>query len=160
MVRLAKKTQKAKGSGALPKQWGEDKKEPQEKEKPDEHKLEQKSKANDQKAQEVEAKIAKITLETHNSLFRPWLIKRIQREAIDDLSVYWLEPMVSFDLNKEAYYQFDFPIIPRAFMFMCFEKIEKALTYVSELFYLKYTKPQYQTWRLKRIMGLKVSQTY
>lgn len=85
------------------------------------------------------------------------MIKRIKREAIDDMSVYWREHVVSFDMNNEAYSQIDFPITPRAFLFLCSEKIQKALTFVSGLFYLKYTKPQYQTWSLMRIMGLKVS---
>lgn len=58
--------------------------------------------------------------------------------------------------------QFDFPITPRAFLFRCFEKIEKAMISDNEVslklfnFYLKYAKPQYQSWSLKRIMGLKV----
>ncbi|CAI9260909.1 unnamed protein product [Lactuca saligna] len=114
-------------------------------------------------AQETEAEIVKITLETHNSLIPPWSINRTQKEAIDDPSVYWLEPTVSFELNTEAYSQFDFPITPMDFfLFHCFEVIEKALIFNKVMnlklfnFYLKYAKPQYRTWSLKRIMGLKV----
>ncbi|CAI9278050.1 unnamed protein product [Lactuca saligna] len=112
-------------------------------------------------AQEAEAKIAKVMLENLKSLFPSWSIKRIQKEAINNPSVYWLLT-ISFELNNEVDSQFDFPITPRAFRFWCFEKIEKALIPNNEVslklfnFYLKYAKPQYQSWSLKRIMGLKV----
>ncbi|CAI9290477.1 unnamed protein product [Lactuca saligna] len=76
--------------------------------------------------QEKEAKISKVTLETQKLLFPPWTMDRIQREAIDDPSIHWLQPLVSFDLSNMADSQLDFPITPKAFLFRCFEKIEKA----------------------------------
>lgn len=101
-------------------------------------------------ALEAAAKIAKVTLETQKSLFHPWSIKRIQKEAIDNPIVYWLEPAVSLVLHNEAYSQFDFPITPRDFMFWCFDQIEKSLISDNEVnlkifnLYLKNAKPQYQ----------------
>ncbi|CAI9263048.1 unnamed protein product [Lactuca saligna] len=65
-------------------------------------------------------------------------------------------------MNNEANSQFDLPITPRAFLFRCFDKIENALILNKSVnlklfnFYLKYAKPQYQTWSLKKIIGLKV----
>ena len=76
---------------------------------------------------EAEAKIARVTLETQKSLFPPWSVDKIQKEAIDAPNIYWLEPTISFDLNNEANSQLDFPITPRAFLFRCFGKIEKVV---------------------------------
>ncbi|CAI9298239.1 unnamed protein product [Lactuca saligna] len=51
---------------------------------------------------------------------------------------------------------------PWAFLFQCFEKIEEELISKKALnlnlfnLYLKYAKPQYQTWSLKKIIGVKV----
>lgn len=75
---------------------------------------------------EMEAKIAKVTLETQKSHFPPWTMERIQKEAIDDLTTHWLEPSISFKLDNTADSQLDFPITPRAFLYRCFEMIEKA----------------------------------
>lgn len=78
-------------------------------------------------------------------------MERIQREFIDDPSIYWPEPSVSFDLSNIVESQLDFPITPKAFLFRCFEKIEKSLIYdiiVNPMFfafYLKYVKPQFKT---------------
>ncbi|CAI9267400.1 unnamed protein product [Lactuca saligna] len=44
------------------------------------------------KDQEMEAKVAKVTLETQKSLFLQWTLKRIQKEAVDEPSTNWLEP--------------------------------------------------------------------
>lgn len=79
------------------------------------------------KVDEVEVKNAKIMVETLKSLFRRWSMNKIQKEAIDKLSIYWLEPSISFDLVNDVKNQFDFPITPRSFIFRCFGTIEKSL---------------------------------
>lgn len=72
-----------------------------------------------------------------------------------------MEPSISFDLENDLESQFDFPITPMTFLFRCFENIEKSLISDSAvnwklfLFYLKYAKPQYETWSLKRIVAVK-----
>lgn len=88
-------------------------------------------------------------------------LERIQKEAIDDPNLYWLEPTTSFDTNNEVDW-LDLPMTPRAFLFRFFEKIKKSLISKKAVnqklfsFYLKSAKPQYESWSLKIIMGLKV----
>lgn len=41
--------------------------------------------------QEMEANVTKVALETQKSLFPPWSLEIIQKEAVDDLSTHWLE---------------------------------------------------------------------
>lgn len=53
-------------------------------------------------AEEAKDKNVKLELETHKSLFRPWFQERIQREAIEDSNIYWLEPTNSFDLKNDV----------------------------------------------------------
>ncbi|CAI9279050.1 unnamed protein product [Lactuca saligna] len=112
--------------------------------------------------QEMEAKAAKVTLETQKSFFPPWTLKRIQKEAVDEPSTSWFEPLVSFELNNTADSQLDFSITPRAFLFRCFEKIERAPISNNDAnqmlfsFYLKYGKPQFKTWSWKKIVVVKV----
>lgn len=53
-------------------------------------------------AEEADAKNTKLMLETHKSLFPPWTMEHIHKEAIDDPSIYWLEPLISFDLKNDA----------------------------------------------------------
>ena len=79
------------------------------------------------KAEEAKAKVAKLILETQKSLFLAWSLERIQKESIKDPNLYWLEPTTSFDLSNNVECQFDFPINPRAFLFRCFESIEKSM---------------------------------
>lgn len=86
----------------------------------------------------------------------------MQNEAIDDPSVHWLEPLVSFEMGNTVYSQFDFSVTLRAFLFRCFEKIEKAplsdydVNHMLFSFYLKYGKPQFQTWSLLNMVVVKV----
>ncbi|CAI9262087.1 unnamed protein product [Lactuca saligna] len=81
------------------------------------------------------------------------------REAVDEPNIHWLEHSVSFDLSDS---QLDFPITPRAFLFRCFEKIEKAplsdydVNHMLFSFYLKYAKPQFKTWSSQKIGVVKV----
>lgn len=77
-------------------------------------------------AKEQETRISMITHETQMSLFPPWSLERIQKEAIDDLSVHWMERLVSFELNNIADSHLDFPLTPKSFLFRCFNHIEKA----------------------------------
>lgn len=56
----------------------------------------------------------------------------------------------------------DFPLTPRALLFRFCQKIKKTQTSNNTInrklfnFYLKYGKPQYESWTLKRIVALKV----
>lgn len=67
--------------------------------------------------------------------------------AIDNLSVYWLELVVSFELENTSESQLDFPKTPKAFLFCYFDKIEKApfldnnVNQMLFSFYLKHGKP-------------------
>ncbi|CAI9263071.1 unnamed protein product [Lactuca saligna] len=51
-------------------------------------------------AREKELRDAQVTLETQKYLFPPWTMERIMNEDIDNPSAYWLEPVVSFDLEN------------------------------------------------------------
>lgn len=59
-------------------------------------------------------------------------------------------------------YQFDAPMTARAFVFHCFESIQKAHLLNKGInkklftFYVKNPKPQFESWRLERIVRLKV----
>lgn len=68
-------------------------------------------------AKEAKARVAKVTLATQMSLFPPWTLERIQKEAIDHPNVHWLEPSVSFKLNNTSDSQLDFPLTSKAFLF-------------------------------------------
>ncbi|CAI9277152.1 unnamed protein product [Lactuca saligna] len=98
-------------------------------------------------AKEAKARVAKVTLATQMSLFPPWTPKRIEKEEIDDPSIKWLEPSVSFELNNTFDSQLDFPLTPKAFSFRDFEHIEKALLLEYDVnnnffsFYLKHGQP-------------------
>ncbi|CAI9285120.1 unnamed protein product [Lactuca saligna] len=111
---------------------------------------------------EKEPRDAQITLKTQRDLFLPWLMERILKEAIDNPKVYSLEPVASFELENTLECQLDFPITVKAFLFCCFDKVEKApnsdndanLMLIS--IYLWHGKPQYQTWSSKKITAVKV----
>lgn len=83
-------------------------------------------------------------------------------EAIDTPKQLWLEPAVSFDLSNNMDSQLDFPTTPRAFLFRCFDQtVQKPLSDIDinrKLFefYAKHALPPYETWSLKKIVGLKV----
>ncbi|CAI9296750.1 unnamed protein product [Lactuca saligna] len=99
-------------------------------------------------AQEREVVAAKFTLKTQESIFPPWNMERIQNEAIDNPSLYWLEPLVSFDLVNSTVSQFGFLVTPRAFLFRCFNHIEREslsdydVNHMLFSFYIKYGKSQ------------------
>lgn len=54
------------------------------------------------KVEEDEAKNAKLILETQKSLFHAWSLELIQKEAIYDLNLYWLERTISFNINNDV----------------------------------------------------------
>lgn len=94
-------------------------------------------------------------------MFPEWTINRIQKEVIDNLNLYWLQPQTSFEVKNEMGYQFDFSITTKAFQFWCFDSIQKA--HLSNkginklfIFYVKNLKPQYESWSLGRIVALKL----
>ena len=81
---------------------------------------------------------------------------------IDNPSVYWLEPVTSFELENTLDSQLDFPITPKAFLFRSFDRVENALESVNNVnlmlisFYLKHGNPQYQILSSKKITTMKV----
>ncbi|CAI9272119.1 unnamed protein product [Lactuca saligna] len=76
---------------------------------------------------EVEARVAKGYSRNKNVVFFPlWSLKRIQKEAINDPSIHWLEPSVAFELNNTTDSELDFPLTPKAFPFRGFAHIKKA----------------------------------
>ncbi|CAI9271277.1 unnamed protein product [Lactuca saligna] len=82
--------------------------------------------AKEAEATKKEACDAQVTLKTQKSLFPPWSMERILNEAIDNRSVYWLELVVSFDLDNSSESRLEFPVTPKAFLFRCFERIVNA----------------------------------
>ncbi|CAI9302449.1 unnamed protein product [Lactuca saligna] len=78
-------------------------------------------------AKEADIKNTKPILENQKSLFPAWSLERIQKEAIDDLNLYWLEPTTSFNTNNDVECQLDLPITPRVFLFQRFKKIKKII---------------------------------
>ncbi|CAI9294032.1 unnamed protein product [Lactuca saligna] len=60
------------------------------------------------------------------SLFPPWTLELIQKEAIDGPNTHWLEANVSFELVNSFESQFDFPLTPNGFLFCGLKHIEKA----------------------------------
>lgn len=113
-------------------------------------------------AEDVELKNTKQILESKKTLFPEWTLDRMQNEAINDPNLFWLEPKTSFDTNNDVECQLDFLITPRVFLFICFENIDKVpLSNVATnkklcLFYLKFSKPHYESWSLRKLVGLKV----
>lgn len=89
-------------------------------------------------------------------------MEKILNEAIDNPSVYWLDPVTSFDLENTSDNKFDFPITLKAFLFRSFEKIANAPNSDNNVnqsliaFYHKHGKPQHQTLSSKKIIVVKV----
>ncbi|CAI9284529.1 unnamed protein product [Lactuca saligna] len=51
-------------------------------------------------AREKELCDAQVTLETEKSIFPTLTIEHIMNEAVENPSIYWLDPVVSFDLEN------------------------------------------------------------
>lgn len=58
--------------------------------------------AKEAEAKEREAREAQVTLDTQKLLFPAWSVECILNEAIDNQNIYWLEPVVSFDLENSV----------------------------------------------------------
>nr|KAJ0193115.1 hypothetical protein LSAT_V11C800452990 [Lactuca sativa] len=68
---------------------------------------------------ELENKVKeKKLLEKKKSIFPEWNIYSLQKEAIDEPSALWLEPVMSFDLENSKDVQFDMPITQRRLSFI------------------------------------------
>ncbi|CAH1415802.1 unnamed protein product [Lactuca virosa] len=108
-------------------------------------------------------KEAQATLQSKKLLFPKWTLKRIQNDVVDLPSQYWLEPIVSFDLQNTQDSQLDLPITPIVFRFRAFVKLanvsitDSGADHMMFSFYLKHMKPQYETWSLSKITGVKVT---
>lgn len=83
------------------------------------------------------------------------------KEAVENRSIHWLEPVTSFDMENKLDSQFDFLIIPKAFLFRSLVVIANVLDSDENVnkslmeFYLKHAKPQYQTWISREITAIK-----
>lgn len=76
-------------------------------------------------------------------------------EDVDIASQYWLEPVVSFDLQDTQDSQLDIPITPKAFKFHNFVKVvnvpptDNGTDHLLFSLYLKHMKPHYETQSMK-----------
>lgn len=106
---------------------------------------------------------AQVTLESRKLLYLVSNLKRIQNEAVDMLSQYWLELVVSFKLQNTQDLQMDMPITLKAFKFCSFVKVANVPSTDSDAdhllfsFYLKHMKPQYETQSASKITTVKVT---
>lgn len=113
-------------------------------------------------AEEAEQKNVVSILANKKAMFSDWTVERIEDEAINSPNLYWLEPQTSFSVENELECQMDLPIITKAFQFRCFDNIHKVLMVNKTInmrlfnFYVKNSKPQYKSWGLNKIVGLKV----
>lgn len=77
-------------------------------------------------------------------------MKRILNEVVDMTSQYWLEPVMSFDLQNSQDLQLDLPITPKAFKFRSFVKVlnapvtDSGVDHLLFSLYLKHMKQQYE----------------
>ena len=101
-------------------------------------------------------------MKAHKTIFPLWTLERILKEAVDNLNVYWIEPVGSFDLENSSDLQLDMPITLKDFLFHSFDKIanvstaDKGVDQALCSFYLKHMRPQYKTWSSKKITTVKV----
>ncbi|CAH1454195.1 unnamed protein product [Lactuca virosa] len=61
-------------------------------------------------AEEVEEKNVEEILASKKAMFSKLIVDRIQKEAIYNPTLFWLEPQTSFSVKNEMDYQLDFPI--------------------------------------------------
>ncbi|CAH1444107.1 unnamed protein product [Lactuca virosa] len=89
---------------------------------------------------------AQATLESRKHLFLVWTLKQILSEVVDMPSQYWLEPVVSFDLQNTQDSQLDLPMTSKAFRFRSFVKVanvpatDSGAEHLLFSFYLKHMK--------------------
>ena len=74
--------------------------------------------AREAEANERKMKEAHDLLESRKTLFPPWTLKKLIKEAIDTPSILWLEPVISLDRVNSVDSQFDMPLTRKAFIFM------------------------------------------
>nr|KAJ0212498.1 hypothetical protein LSAT_V11C400221470 [Lactuca sativa] len=108
-------------------------------------------------------KEAQATLKSKMLLFPKWTLKRIQNQAVDMPSQYWLDPITSFEIQNTKDSQLELPITPKAFRFCAFVKVANV-TFIDSTadqllfaFYLKHIKPRYETWSASKIVSMKVT---
>ncbi|KAL7587460.1 hypothetical protein Lser_V15G39921 [Lactuca serriola] len=105
-------------------------------------------------------------LENRKTLFPPWTLERLIKEAIETPNILWLEPVISLDRSNTFDSQFDMPLTRKAFIFHAFDnivefphphpKVDRDLVE----FYLRATQPQYQTWSAQKIINVWVLKPY
>ncbi|CAI9302686.1 unnamed protein product [Lactuca saligna] len=66
---------------------------------------------------------SRSALESRKLLFLVWTLQIIQIQPVDSPNQYWLESVVSFDLQNTQDSQLDLPITSKAFMFCSFIKV-------------------------------------
>ncbi|KAL7589608.1 hypothetical protein Lser_V15G41254 [Lactuca serriola] len=104
-------------------------------------------------------------LQCKKTMFPEWDRDTLMTQAIEFPSVYWLEPVASFDYDNSRDLQFDMPITRKAFTFHFFDVTAEVphpnLKFDRELinFYLKNGQPQYLTWSAQKITKVKVLKT-
>ncbi|CAI9265410.1 unnamed protein product [Lactuca saligna] len=115
------------------------------------------------KEKERAEKEAHATLKSKMLLFPKWTLKRMQNQAVDMPSQYWLDPIASFDVQNSQDSQFDLPITLKAFTFHAFIKVS-SIPFSDSTgdqtlfnFYLKHMKPQFETWSASKIVVVKVT---
>ncbi|KAL7585290.1 hypothetical protein Lser_V15G44552 [Lactuca serriola] len=105
-------------------------------------------------------------LESRKTLFPPWTLEKLLKEAIETPSILWLESVISLDRYNIIDSQFDMPLTRKAFVFHAFDnivefphphpKIDRDLVD----FYLRAAQPQYQTWSAQKIINVRVLKPY
>nr|KAJ0224063.1 hypothetical protein LSAT_V11C200061910 [Lactuca sativa] len=144
--------------------YAENPKNPFQKVKPSEKEIKENYKK--QKAElEQKQKEAEL-LEKKKSMFPIWTIDSLQRCAIDEPIILWLEPVMSFGIENSKDAQFHMPITRKTFIFHCFNltaaipspdpKVDRDILE----FYLEFAQPQYLTWSSKKITTLKFLKPY
>ncbi|KAL7600954.1 hypothetical protein Lser_V15G23568 [Lactuca serriola] len=77
--------------------------------------------AQEAEAKERKNKEEKDALECKKTLFPEWDRDTLIHQAIEFPSMYWLEPIASFECENSKDSQFDMPITRKAFTFHCFD---------------------------------------
>ncbi|KAL7619307.1 hypothetical protein Lser_V15G04057 [Lactuca serriola] len=105
-------------------------------------------------------------LDSRKTLFPPWTLEKLLKEAIDTPSILWLEPMISLDRSNTVDSQFDMPLTRKAFVFHAFDNIAEFPHPHPKIdrdlvdFYLRAAQPQYQTWSAQKIINVRVLKPY
>ncbi|KAL7583303.1 hypothetical protein Lser_V15G46003 [Lactuca serriola] len=101
-------------------------------------------------------------LESRKTLFPPWTLEKLIKEAIETPSILWLEPVISLDCSNTVDSQFDMSLTRKAFVFHAFDNIAEFPHPHPQVdrdlveFYLRATQPQYQTWSAQKIINVQV----